>query len=169
MFNEELADFLAHSLELESEARERYQEMAEAMESHHNTEVAAFFRRMAEEASHHLAEVEAMIGSAQLPQMKPWEFRWLEAEAPESGSHEGLHYRMGLRQAVELALGNERSAERYYRHRADNSSDSETVRIASEFADEELQHVAALQQMLQQLPPDPVYGREEDDDPHLPE
>ena len=67
MFNSELAEFLAHSVELEAEARERYQELAEAMAVHHNSEVAEFFRRMATEASDHLAEVERIVGGAVLP------------------------------------------------------------------------------------------------------
>jgi hypothetical protein len=43
MKNPALAEFLAHSVELESEAQDRYGELADAMEGHHNREVAAFF------------------------------------------------------------------------------------------------------------------------------
>ena len=57
MSNQQLGDFLAHSVELESEARERYLELAESMTEHHNTEVADFFGRMAEESRLHLEEV----------------------------------------------------------------------------------------------------------------
>ena len=57
MANQELAEFLAHSVELESEAMERYEELADAMALHHNDQVAQFFLRMAREAGQHLAEV----------------------------------------------------------------------------------------------------------------
>ena len=57
MSNTHLAEFLAHSVELESEARERYLELAESMQAHNNTEVAEFFARMAEESRLHLEEV----------------------------------------------------------------------------------------------------------------
>ena len=60
MIYTELDIFLAHSVELESEAQERYLELAESMATHNNGEVAAFFQRMAREASQHLAEVEAL-------------------------------------------------------------------------------------------------------------
>jgi rubrerythrin len=169
MTNRKLAEFLAHSLELESEAQERYGELADTMEAHHNLPVAQFFQRMATEASHHLAEVAEIAGDAELPQLKAWEFNWPEAESPETASYEALHYRMSLRQAMNLALENERAAERYYRSVATSSDDAETAGIARRFADEELGHAAELERLLGQLPENGKYLREEDDEPHMPE
>ena len=169
MANKELAEFLAHSVELESEARERYEELADSMARHHNDAVATFFLRMAREASHHLAEVADLARGMALPQLKAWEFNWPEAESPETASYEAMHYRMSLRQAMSLALENERAAERYYRGFADNSSDAETAKVAREFADEELSHATELECMLQELPENGAHLREEDDDPHMPE
>jgi len=168
MINDELALFLAHSVALEAEARERYEELADAMAQHHNAEAAAFFERMAREASQHLAEVESMVGQASLPVLRAWEFHWPRAEAPESASYEAVHYRMSLREAVNLALANEREAEQYYRQVAVGSDDPETRRIAGAFADEEASHAAALEKLLAQQPTAPEHAREEDDEPHLP-
>jgi rubrerythrin len=169
MTNTALADFLAHSLELESEARERYEELAQAMAQHHNDAVAQFFLRMAEEARHHLAEVTELAEGMTLPQLKAWEFNWPEAEPPETTSYEAMHYRMSLRQAMELALANEHAAESYYREVANNSADTETARIARQFADEEVSHAAELMTLLQELPQNGAHLLEEDDDPHMPE
>ena len=169
MADTELAEFLAHSLELEAEARERYAELADQMAQHHNDAVAQFFSRMAEEASQHLAEMAELSKGMALPELKAWEFNWPEAESPETASYEAMHYRMSLRQAMVLALGNERAAEQYYRQVADNSDDDETTRTAARFADEELSHSAALERMLQELPENGANIREEDDDPHMPE
>jgi rubrerythrin len=169
MANKELAEFLAHSVELESEAMERYEELADAMAQHHNDQVAQFFLRMAREASHHLAEVSDLAKDMELPQLKAWEFNWPEAESPETASYEALHYRMSLRQAMSLALENEHEAQRFYRAEADSSSDKETSRIAAQFADEELSHIAALERMMQELPANSVHLRVEDDEPHMPE
>ena len=169
MANKELAEFLAHSVELESEAMERYEELADAMALHHNEQVAQFFLRMAREASHHLAEVSDLAKGMVLPQLKAWEFNWPEAESPETASYEALHYRMSLRQAMTLALENERAAQSYYRQVADSSGDDETCRIATGFADEELSHAAELECMLQELPHNGENLREEDDEPHMPE
>jgi len=169
MTNTALAEFLAYSVELESEARERYEELADAMEGHHNAAVAEFFQRMTREAEQHLAEVADLAQDMELPQLKAWEFNWPEAEPPETTSYEAMHYRMSLRQAITLALENERAAERFYRGVAVSSDDADTVRIAGQFADEELAHAAELQRLLQELPENGANLREEDDEPHMPE
>lgn len=169
MVNTELADFLAHSVELESEARERYEELADSMALHHNDPVAQFFLCHAQEASHHLDEVAEMAKGMALPDLKAWEFNWPEAEPPETTSYEAIYYRMSLRQAMSLALENEKAAERYYRGVAHSSGDDETARIAGQFADEERSHVAKLERLLQELPENGENFREEDDDPHMPE
>ena len=169
MLNEQLAEFLAHSVELESEARERYSELAEAMAAHSNRDVSAFFQRMADEASQHLSEVEEIVGSARLPQLKAWEYQWLDPEAPESASYEAVHYRMTLGEAMQLALQNEREAEAYYRHVADNTPDQETQRIATGFAEEEHRHAAALESMIAELGEEPQFKKLEDDEPTMPE
>jgi len=169
MFNSELADFLAHSIELEAEARERYRELAESMAAHNNTEVAAFFEAMAVEASKHLAEVEGMVGSMALPEFKPWEYNWPNSEAPETASYEALHYRMSLRQAMQLALENERAAENYYRLVAETARDDKTAALAREFAEEELSHSRALEKQIATLGEEPEFRREEDDAPNMPE
>ena len=74
MANEQLANFLAHSMELESEARERYLELADSMAAHFNGAVADFFRRMAHDAELHLSEVSELAAGMVLPTLKAWEF-----------------------------------------------------------------------------------------------
>ncbi|HBO11835.1 MAG TPA: rubrerythrin [Halieaceae bacterium] len=165
----ELLHFLAHACELEQEAHDRYTELADALEAHNNGEVAAFFRAMAEEASRHLAEVSLLAAGLPLPELKAWEYDWPDAEAPETASHEAAHYRMTLREAMELALAQERSAGAFYRDRADRASEEDTHRLASAFADEEADHAEHLALRLQDLPAVSELAREDDDPPHLPE
>lgn len=167
--SKEMALFLAHAVELEEEARQRYEEMADIMASHHNTDVAQFFQRMAQEAAHHSAEVTGLASGLELPELKPWEFDWLDAESPETASFEAMHYRMSLRDAMALALGNEQAAHDYYQHVAQSASDEESIRLARQFADEELAHVAELKRLLAAVPEASPHHREEDDDPHMPE
>jgi rubrerythrin len=169
MANQQLAEFLAHSLELESEARDRYEELAESMETHHNKDVAAFFRRMVAEASHHLEEVAELSEGLELPDLKAWDFDWPEAEPPETASYEAVHYRMSLREAMTLALANERAAESFYRGFAGRTDDSETTAVATQFADEEVSHAAELERLIRELPENGHYLRVEDDEPNMPE
>ena len=72
MSNPTLARFLAHSVELESEAGERYGELADIMEAHGNHPVADFFRRMEKEAAQHLDEVAVLAGETPLPRLTAW-------------------------------------------------------------------------------------------------
>jgi len=164
-----LANFLAHSLELESEARERFGELADAMATHHNWPVADFFRRMAAEAERHLQEVTELAVGISLPELRAWDFDWPAAEPPETASYEALHYRMSLRQAMGLALANEQAAEQYYRQVADTSEDPLTAAAAARFADEEQCHGAELQRLIGELPAEVGHSLDEDDDPHMPE
>ena len=165
----ELLHFLAHACELEQEAQERYAELADALDAHNNAEVAAFFRAMAEESSRHLAEVSLLAAGLELPALKAWEYDWPGAEAPESASHEAAHYRMTVREAMELALGQERSAEAFYRARSEQAQDEETRQLAAEFADEEAEHAERLALRLQDLPAVSEVSRQDDDPPHQPE
>ncbi|RLQ23311.1 rubrerythrin [Seongchinamella sediminis] len=169
MSKQHLGEFLAHSVELESEARERYIELSEAMAEHKNEPVAAFFARMADESRLHLDEVAEIAAQYELPDLKAWEYVWPEEESPEALSYEAAHYRMTLRQAMLLALDNERAAERFYRSFAESSEDEETRRLASQFAAEEASHAAHLVKLLGKLPADPAHPLEEDDAPHMPE
>lgn len=169
MPNTELAEFLAHSLELETEARDRYEELADSLATHHNEQVANFFLRMAGEAELHLAEVAELARGIVLPELKAWEFDWPGAESPEAASYEAMHYRMSLHQAMTLALENERAAQEYYRQAVTRTDDAETARVASQFADEELLHAQQLERALAQLPANGESLREEDDEPHMPE
>jgi rubrerythrin len=169
MNNTHLEEFLAHSIELESEARERYLELADSMAVHHNIDVAEFFARMAEEARLHLKEVLEIAEGRTLPELKAWEFNWPDDESPEAISYEAVHYRMSLRQALILALNNERTAEKFYGAFATSSPDQQTRQLAARFSTEEASHAARLEEKLAKLPKEEPYHMEEDDDPHMPE
>jgi rubrerythrin len=169
MSDEALLRFLAHSLELERESGERYRELAEVMAAHHNAPVAAFFGRMAAEAGQHHAEVEGLAAGRELPVIHAWDFEWPGEEPPETTSYEAVHYRMGLAEAMRLALRNERAAQAFYSGWAAGSPDPEVERLAGLFAAEEASHAAQLEAMLAELPPDSPLAREEDDAPHMPE
>jgi rubrerythrin len=160
--------FLAHALALEEEAMTRYRELAEAMEMHNNPEVAGFFSEMSEESALHRAEVEALVGDLELPEIPAWGFDW-PVDAPESASYEAVHYRMNLGTAIELALANERSAEAFYRQAAAGSGDPSTAELALRFAEEERDHAHRLEAKLANLSPPSIFHREDDDPVHSPE
>lgn len=164
----ELLRFLAHAVEVESEAMTRYEELADVLLVHNNPEVAGFFAQMAQEASLHLEEVGELAGGRDLPDIPAWEFDW-EQDAPESMSYESPHYRMSLLEGLELALANERSAQAFYAGYAESCSDPETVALARRFAEEEADHARRLEQRIANTPAPAPFRREDDDAPHMPE
>jgi rubrerythrin len=159
-----LPEFLAHAIALEHEAAERYLELADMMEAHRNDAVAAIFRDMNRFSLMHHDEVKARVGSLELPKLKSWQYRW--SAPPEMGGDEAFDYMLEPYNALRYARENEERAMAYYRAVAAEAEDPEVRRMATEFAEEEAEHVAALDKWLAQTPrpamawdadPGPIY------------
>jgi rubrerythrin len=159
-----LAELLAYALEIEREATARYEELADQMEVHHNTEVAALFHRLAGYEREHAQEIAQRIGKLNLPVLAEWEYRWVDPESPEAAPYDGAHYLMTVRQALELALVNERRARDFYEALATSVADPEARALAAIFVDEERQHVQYVEEALAKAPPDAA-GWNDDLDP----
>ena len=146
-----LPEFLAHAVALESEAAERYLELADMMESYRNDPVSALFRDMHRFSVMHRDQIKARIGKVVLPELKSWQFRW--RVPPEVGGEEAFDPGLDAWSALRYARENEGRALAYYRSVAEEAgADPEVSRLASEFADEEAGHVASLDRWLAQTP-----------------
>lgn len=158
--------FLAHALELEMEAAERYDELADSMTAHNNPEVAKLFHELAGYSRRHMDEVKRIAADfGPIPKVAPWEFNWGNtAESPEAASWEGAHYLMKAHHALKLALMGEIQGNKYYEGVAGETKDPEVARLAREFAEEEAGHVALVQKWLERYPL-PKEGWDEDPDP----
>lgn len=158
--------FLAHAVVLEDEAAERYEELADAMAAHRNRETEALFRRMAHHCHQHRDEAieRARTHSGGLPDLKPWEFCWPDAESPESGDMGSTHYMMTPHHALGMALAAEVRAQRFYHQVAEDSDDTAITALAADFAAEEAEHVRAIERWLERTPAPPE-GWHEDPDP----
>ena len=160
-----LPEFLAHAVALEQEAADRYLELADMMEAHRNDDVSTVFRNMTRFSQMHRDDIKARIGDIELPQLRVWEYRW--SLPPETGGEEGFDYSMDAYQALRYARENEIRAMQYYRSVAEESSDAEVKRLATEFANEESEHVAALDKWLA-LTPRPARSWMDDPEPPSP-
>lgn len=148
-----IAHFLAHAVALETEAGDRYDELADAMAVHNNAEVADLFRQLGDFSRRHAAEVRQYASAHQpLPRLKTWQYRWDGPEAPETGDSSAPHYLMGAYQALSFALANERRGWEYYNHVALDARDADVRTLAGEFAREEAVHVATLERWLDRTP-----------------
>jgi len=145
-----LPEFLAHALALEQEAADRYLELADMMEAHRNDAVSAVFRSMVRFSQMHFDSIRIRVGSVVLPQLKSWEYRW--RSPPEVGGEEGFDYLIAPYNALKYARENEMRAMQYYRDVAGEATDPEVQRLAAEFANEETEHVAALDKWIELTP-----------------
>jgi rubrerythrin len=157
-----LPEFLAHAVALEQEAADRYLELADMMEAHLNDAVSAVFRDMTRFSQMHCDAIKVRAGSIELPQLKSWEYRW--RSPPEVGGEEGFDYMIEAYNALKYARENELRAMQYYRSVAEESTDAEVKRLAGEFANEETEHVAALDKWIE-LTPRPSLTWQDDPDP----
>jgi rubrerythrin len=164
-----LPEFLAHALAIEREAAARYQELADQMAVHNNTTVAELFQWLARIEAEHAEQVARHAQGASLPAIKPWDYRWIGFESPESAAHEGVHYLMTPFQALELALANEQRAAQFFERVAGSTRDASVLTLAREMAADERQHVVYVERAMAKHAR-PQAGWAEDLDPaHEPE
>ena len=157
-------ELLAYSLAMETEAVERFNDLAEQMEMHHNYEVAELFHKLAKIEGLHIDNVNKTAAGKELPNLLAWEYEWQGGESPEGGSMEDAHYLMQPWHAIELAMHGEMRAVAFYRHVAETAADPDVLKMAPELVEEEEEHVALLKQWQQRFPK-PVVGWDEDMDP----
>lgn len=155
-----MPDLLAHALAMETEATERYGELADQMETHRKMDVAAIFRRLELAERAHLAELTEMCGKIELPHYAPWDFKWSQGatgatgtagaagECPEAIDVTKVHYHLSVRAAVLLALEHERKASDFFAGIAQSTTDADVRKLARQFAEEELEHVGWLETCL---------------------
>ena len=145
-------ELLAYSLALETEAVDRFNDLADQMEIHHNYEVADLFRKLAKIEGLHIENVNKASVGKQLPSLLAWEFEWDGGESPEGGAMEDAHYLMQPWHAIELAMHGEKRAVAFFRHVADTSTDEGVIKMALELVEEEEEHVALLQKWQERFP-----------------
>ena len=142
---ESVAEFLIHALELEHESAERYLELAQSMEMHHNTQVAHLFRQLAEMSEAHARQVQDQAAGVALPQIPPWGFKWRCPGSPEVDcGHAKISYLMTAVEVLEVALLNETRSRDFYAWVAVGSPDPEVRALAASMAAEESGHVLLL-------------------------
>jgi rubrerythrin len=157
-------ELLAYSLALETEAVDRYNDLADQMEMHHNYEVADLFRKLAKIEGLHIDNVNEASAGRKLPNILAWEFEWEGGESPEGGLMEEAHYLMKPWHAIELAMHGEKRAVAFFRHVAETAVDDQVKKLALQMVEEEEEHVELLQKWQERFPK-PREGWDDDLDP----
>jgi len=159
-----MAELLAHALVIELEAVQSYKDLTTQMEQCGNAEVARLFSKMAELEAGHAQKIRDQAGEIELPDLAPWEYRWPGVEPPENIDLAGVHYLMTPHLALTLALENEMDAMAFFEAVARDCADERVRSLAIEFAEDERQHVAWMQDWLDKYP-EPEADWDYDPDP----
>jgi len=141
-------EFLAYAINLESEAADRFGQLADAMDACGNREVGKLFRRLADYSRLHLADARARSGFRDIPIIKAGDFLWPGVESPETAAIWAADPFIGREQALDIALDAETASHEYYRSVFEASDDPEIGVLAEEFAAEESEHVAELRKWI---------------------
>ena len=163
-----VAEFFAQALAIEIEASERYDELADQMETHNNLVIAEIFRKMARIEGLHRDEIKRRAGDA-LVGGRPASFSWLAPEGPEAIDLGDVHYRMTPRQALMLARHNEERATKYFEAIAAAADDPEIQAFAQTMAEDERHHVVLVDRWLEKYDPDDPDWAEDLDPPVISE
>ena len=142
-------EFLAHTIQLESEAALRFGQLADAMTTVGNQDVSRLFRRLADYSLLHLGDARARAGFRTLPEMKAGDYRWPDIESPEAAAIWAADPFIGIEQALQVALDAEQAGLDFYADVLENTSDPEIRLLAKEFVEEESEHVAELKRWMQ--------------------
>lgn len=159
-----MAELLLHALIIELEAVQSYLDLAAQMKECGNEPVAELFAKMAEYEQEHADRIRKWADDIELPELAPWEYRWPGFEPPENIDAAGVHYLMTPHQALKLALENEKNAMSFFEDIAKSNTDERVRLLAEEFAEDERQHVAWMEEWLAKYPP-PDADWDDDPDP----
>jgi rubrerythrin len=134
-----LAEFMALAVAMETEAAQRYAELADAMEMANNVEVAELFRRMENIERGHARKLAADMGWRDAPHAAA-----PGAEGAETPAMEDVHYLMQPYHALAIALDCEEHAQRFYANLAHDAVDDAVREAARTLEEEERGHVALV-------------------------
>ncbi len=141
-------EFLAHTIQLESESALRFGQLADAMTTVGNRDVGRLFRRLADYSLLHLGDARARAGFRTMPVIAAADYKWPDIESPEAAAIWAADPFIGIDQALQVALDAETAGLAFYDDVLQNTNDPEIRVLAKEFVEEESQHVAELQRWI---------------------
>lgn len=162
-----LAELLAYALAIEEDAHERYMMLADQMEQHNNSELCALFLKLASHEEHHAQEIRDRAEGLELPYLTLSKLNWLGGDSPEAAELDEAHYLMTPWHALQMALKAEQRALAFFEDFVAATTDDELKRWGEEFRDEETEHVALVEELLQRYPKPAETWLDDPDPPNL--
>jgi rubrerythrin len=159
-----LNDLLAVAYQIEIDAVERYNVLADQMETHNNPELVKIFRDLARAEGIHGEEIRRLAGDFDVVNHARQFAKFGGMESPEEAELDSAHYMMTPWHALQLSLAGEKRALAYFTFIVETATDPKVKTMAAELVEEEAEHVNLVNRLLLRYPP-PGDSWAEDPDP----
>ena len=148
-----LNDLLAIAYQIEIDAVERYNVLADQMEIHNNPELVKVFRDLARAEGIHGEEIRRLAGDFDVVNHALQIARFRGSGSPEEAELESAHYMMTPWHALQLSLAGEKRALAYFTSIVETAKDPKVKSMAAELVEEEAEHVNLVIRLLRRYPP----------------
>jgi rubrerythrin len=143
-----MQELYAHALVVEREATKRFAELERYMRDAGMDHIADEFESIGKEEREQYELLAIGTAGRDMPQLSPWEY------APHFLGPQANVVRApnSVREALQLAIASERSAQNFYVDVAEHTSDDSMCAFAAEMAVDEGRHIARLERLLAREP-----------------
>ncbi len=160
-----VADLFAVAYQIEADAVERYELLADQMETHNNPELVTVFRDLSRAEAIHRDEIRRLAGDIDVVAQAQRMAKWKHGESPEAADLSEAHYLMTPWHALQLALAGEQRALAFFKSVVDSAKDPAIKKLADEFVEEEAEHVNLVHRLLRKYPRPPATWSSDLDSP----
>lgn len=164
-----LKDLLAIAYQIESDAVERYNMLADQMETHNNPELVKVFRDLARAEGLHGEEIRRLAGDFDVVSHAREIARVERMGLPHEVEIDSAHYLMTPWHALQISLAGEKRALAYFTEIVATATDPDVKAMATELMEEEVDHVNLVNRLLHRYPPPGDSWAEDPDPPVSPE
>ncbi|HKS85182.1 MAG TPA: ferritin family protein [Pseudolabrys sp.] len=147
-----LNDLLAVAYQIEIDAVERYNLLADQMETHNNPELVKVFRDLARAEGIHGEEIRRLAGDFDVVSHARRIAKFGRSDSPEEAELGSAHYMMTPWHALQLSLAGEKRALAYFTSIAETARDPKVRSMAAELVEEEAEHVNLVNRLLTRYP-----------------
>ena len=147
-----LNDLLAVAYQIEIDAVDRYNMLADQMETHNNPELVKVFRDLARAEGIHGEEIRRLAGDFDVVAHARKIAKFERSESPEEADLGSAHYLMTPWHALQLSLKGEERALAYFTSIVEAAKDPKVKALAAELVEEETEHVNLVHRLLQRHP-----------------
>lgn len=166
-------ELLAHALELTHDSIDRYRQLRDSVEVHHNQHAALVLTRIIELALEHAATISRQLAAERLPKIAPWELQWrcpgLLSGRQQTGAGSQCDHQMSPIQVLQLALRHERCAQEHYLAALTDATLPEAKQILETIARLQAQQIARLEALHATTAPTQRHREDDLDPPQRPE